>query len=303
MAVTDDLELVRRLGVLVESIHAVVYFAPEPQAAYAELGLQGFWRGYFASRAAPLGPAGPELVTALFGGFAPEMVARAVPQVWSVATPQQVQAARLAGAAAALRRLLGEDSLPAVAAAAELTERCLRALPLPGRPMAAAQAGPPRPDEPLDALWHDCTVLREHRGDGHLAAVALAGLVWPEPHLLQGNQVDVRQQQHRGWDDQSWQDAAERVRGRDLRDVEVLTDHLAAPAYEALAPTERVELAQLLEPLALAASTQLPYPTRWGCPGSSTMKATGTLSGDDRQPGRGPLSVAARGVAWRRRRA
>lgn len=266
MAVPEDLELVRRLGVLVESIHAVVYFAPEPQAAYAELGLRGYWRGYFASRAAPLGPAEPELVTALFGGFAPEMVARAVPQVWSVATPQQVQAARLSGAVAALRRLLGKDALSSIAAAAELTGRGVRALPLPGRPMAAAQASLSRPDEPLAALWHDCTVLREHRGDGHLAAVAVAGLVWPEPHLLQGNQVDARQQQHRGWDDQSWQDAAERVRGRDLREVEVLTDRLAAPAYEALTPAERVELAQLLEPLALAASIQLPYPNAMGAP-------------------------------------
>jgi hypothetical protein len=90
--------------------------------------------------------------------------------------------------------------------------------------------------------------------------------VWPEPHLLQGNQVDAQQQQHRGWDDQAWQDAAERVRGRDLRDVEVLTGRLAAPAYAALAPAESVELAQLLEPLELAASTQVPYPNAMGVP-------------------------------------
>ncbi|MDP9435403.1 MAG: hypothetical protein M3P93_09515, partial [Actinomycetota bacterium] len=185
--------------------------------------------------------------------------------VWSVAAPQQVQAARLSGAVAALRRLLGENPLPTVTSAAKLTGRCVRALPLPSRPMAAAQAGLPRPDEPLAALWHDCTVLREHRGDGHLAAVAVAGLVWPEPHLLQ-SQVDVRQQQYRGWDDQSWQDAAERVRGKDLHEVEVLTDRLAAPAYSALDPAESVELAQVLEPLALAASAQLPYPNAMGVP-------------------------------------
>lgn len=261
-----DLALVRGLGVLVESVHAVVYFAPEPQAVYAELGLRGYWRGYFASRAAPLGAAGPELVTALFGGFAPAKVSRAVPQVWSVVSPPQMQAARLAGATAALRRLLGEHRLPAVAAAAELTCRCVRALTFPGRPMAAAQAALPRPDDPLAALWHHCTVLREHRGDGHLASVAVAGLVWPEPHLLQRDRVDAQQQQHRGWDDQTWQDAANRVRGRDLREVEVLTDRLAAPAYSALDRAEDVELAQILEPLALAASRQLPYPNAMGLP-------------------------------------
>ncbi len=262
----DDLGLVRRLGVLVESVHAVVYFAPEALAAYAELGLRGYWRGYFASRAAPLGAAGPELVTALFGGFAPTMVSRAVPQVWSVASPPQVQAARAAGATAALRRLLGEHRLPAVAAAAELTGRCVRALPLPGRPMAAAQAALLRPDDPLAALWHDCTVLREHRGDGHLASVTVAGLVWPEPHLLQGDRVDAQQQQHRGWDDQTRRAAAERVHGRDMCEVEVVTDRLAAPAYSALDRAEGVELGQILEPLALAASSQWPYPNAMGLP-------------------------------------
>lgn len=89
MAMADSTGLVRRLSVLVESIHAVVYFAPEPQSAYAELGLRGYWRGYSASRAAPLGAAGPQLVTALFGGFARAMVTRSVPEVWAVASPQQ----------------------------------------------------------------------------------------------------------------------------------------------------------------------------------------------------------------------
>jgi len=206
------------------------------------------------------------LVTALLGGFAPAMVARALPEVWTVASPQHVQAARLAGATAALHRLLDDDHLPAVAAAAALTGRCVQALPLPGRPMAAAQAGLPRPDEPLAALWHDCTVLREYRGDGHLAAVALAGLVWPEPHLLQGGRVDARQQEYRGWDDHSWQLAAERVSGRDLREVEAMTDQLAAPAYAPLSAAEQDELIQLLEPLARAASSELPYPNAMALP-------------------------------------
>jgi hypothetical protein len=132
--------------------------------------------------------------------------------------------------------------------------------------MAAAQAGLPRLGDPLAALWHDCTVLREHRGDGHLASVAVAGLIWPEPHLLQGDRVDAQQQQHRGWDDQTRRAAAERVHGRDMCEVEVMTDRLAAPAYEVLDRTEGVELARLLDPLALAASKQLPYPNAMGLP-------------------------------------
>ena len=117
VTVPDDMVLVRRLGVFVESIHAVVYFAPEPQAAYAALGLKGYWRGYFASRSAPLGEATPELVTALFGGFAPAMVARALPEVWLIASPQQVRVARQAireGVAAERRaRVMSDEQLMA----------------------------------------------------------------------------------------------------------------------------------------------------------------------------------------------
>ena len=188
-------------------------------------------------------------------------------EVWAVASPQQVQAPRLFGATAALRRLFNDDHLPTVAAAAALTSRCVHALPLPGRPM-----GPPRNPvwsartSPLAALWHDCTVLREYRGDGHLAAVAVAGLVWPEPHLLQGSRVDARQQEYRGWDDRSWQLAAERVRGRNPRELEAVTDQLAAPAYDALSAAERGQLAKLLAPLARAVSAQLPYPNAMGLP-------------------------------------
>ncbi len=160
-------EGVRRLGVLVETVHAVVYFAPEPQAEYAALGLRGYWRGYFASRACALGPVGPELLTALLAGFAPGMVARAVPDVWSMAPPATVRQARLSGAVAALRRLVGDEQEGSVAAAAELTGRCVGELRLAGRPMAAAHCAVPRPNDPWSALWHECTVLREYRGDGH----------------------------------------------------------------------------------------------------------------------------------------
>ena len=65
--------------------------------------MRGFWRGYFAMRAAPLGPVGAGVVTALFHGFAPRMVARAVPEVWSMAAPEVALQARQRGAVAALQ--------------------------------------------------------------------------------------------------------------------------------------------------------------------------------------------------------
>lgn len=167
----------RALGALVEAVHAVVYFAPEPQERYAALGLRGSWRGYFASRTAALGPVGAEVATAVLGGFAPDMVARALPGVWATAAPQDVVDARRTGAGAALRRLLPAPPPPLLAEAA-------RAVDLPGRPLAAAHRALPRPTDPYEALWHDATVLREHRGDGHVAVVVAAGLTAVEANVL-----------------------------------------------------------------------------------------------------------------------
>jgi hypothetical protein len=258
---------VRRLGVLTETIHAVVYFAPEPQQQYVELGLRGFWRGYFASRASALGPVGPELVTMLFGGFAPEMVARAVPEVWDITSPTSVRAARLDGATRALRRLLaGTDLSVEIRDAGELTARCIELLPLAGRPMAAALAALDRPLDPLAALWLDCTVLREHRGDAHLEAARSLGLDWPAPHLLKGVDADPRLREYRGWDEPSWEAAAERVRDRSAEELEQLTDELAAPAYDALSGDERRRLIDLLTPIAALAAAELPYPNAMGVP-------------------------------------
>lgn len=266
MRACSDLGLVRRLGWLTETVHAVVYFAPEPRVAYEQLGLRGFWRGYFAGRCAALGPVGPDLAAAVLGGFAPTMVARAIPEVWQIATPAEVLTARTRAATAALGRLLPPDSADQVVTAAELTNRCIKALDVPGRPMAAAHRQVARPADPLGALWHDVTVLREHRGDGHLIALAAAGLVWPEPHLLIVDRLDPAQQAHRGWTDEQWTVAASRIHHHDLAAIDDATDRLAAAAYDILTPQERAALATALLPLAAAAAAQLPYPNAMGLP-------------------------------------
>jgi hypothetical protein len=262
-----ELDEVRRLGVLTETIHAIVYFAPEPQERYAALGLRGFWRGYFASRASALGPVDADLVTSLFGGFAPQMVAQAIPSVWDITTPTAVRAARLEAATAALHRLIGNADLDAsIVAAGELTGRCVNLLPLAGRPMAAALAALDRPLDPLAALWLDCSVLREHRGDAHLEAVSESGMRWPEPHLLKGDRLDPRLQEYRGWDDESWQAAAASARDFSAEELELRTDELAAPAYDALSAQERSTLVALLTPIAERAAAGLPYPNAMGVP-------------------------------------
>src|SRR3954447_19206804 len=106
---TDDLPLARRAHRALEPIHTLVYFVPEGAERYEALGVTDDMRGYFASRSAPLGVVPAEVVVATFYNFSPTHVAKAIPSVWEVTAPQQVLAARLEVADAALTRLLGAD--------------------------------------------------------------------------------------------------------------------------------------------------------------------------------------------------
>jgi hypothetical protein len=151
-------------------VHAVTYFAPESRAALDGLGYRGFWMGYFAARSAPLGIVPREVVAAIFYNFAPERVAKALPAAWEIAGPDAALRARQDSAVAALRRYgIGADEN--VRVAAELAGRAARQAPLDGRPLFAANLALPWPDDPLAALWHAARLLREQRGDAHVAVL------------------------------------------------------------------------------------------------------------------------------------
>ena len=176
----DAMAAARRMWALFEPVHVVTYFTPEGRAAFEEAGLRGFWRGYFAGRAAPLSPTGAAPVIASFFVFAPAMVKHAIPAVFDLASPPTVLQARQAGAIAAIRRLLGlqpGSAVPAgVRAAADELMTAASDLDQAGRLLAAANIALPVPEEPLARLWHAATLLREHRGDGHVAALVAACL-------------------------------------------------------------------------------------------------------------------------------
>jgi hypothetical protein len=272
----------RDLWHLFEPLHAVTYFAPEARAAYESAGLRGYWRGYFAGRAAALGAVTAAPVTAVFFSFAPGMVARALPDVWQRASPERALAARLDGAVAALRTLLPDE--PAHwAEAAGLLETAAREAVTDGRPLAAANAARPRPEGALARLWQAATVLREHRGDGHVTALVDAELTGCQALVLRdalhGGRAQL--QPHRGWTDHEWDAAVRALTGRGWIDaagrgtaagedahraVEERTDRLAAPPWAALGPAGRDRLAGLLEPLAAAAGAVVPYPNPMGLP-------------------------------------
>jgi len=258
----------------VEPMHGMVYFAPEAAGSYRQLGLLG-QTGYFASRAAPMGAVAAGTVVATFFNFAPPLVHASMAGVWDSVTPAQVLTARTASAGTALRRMLGgaADS-PEVAAAADLARTsALRAAEHPeGRPLFAGHAGLEWPEDPLEVLWHAQTLLREFRGDGHIALLVdhgLDGLEAVVMHEATGELPSAFLRATRGWADDQWDAAADRLRSRgwlepagvsgDLalseegaaarQAIEDATDRLSVVAYEAIGEDGCDTLRSLVRPL------------------------------------------------------
>ena len=261
--------MARRMFELVEPIGLLPYSTHEPNETMFALGFTNYWDTYFAGRAAPLGLAPAELVDALFYNFAPGEVARHIPKVWRTTTPEAAIAARRLGCANALRRILGErvDS-PHFARAAELLMKAGTSAPLEGRPMYAALRSVPAPDDVVSRLFHAGSLLREHRGDGHIAALVVEGVGGLEAHALFALDMNMPAEKFgrihhlpaaqlaaltggmrdRGLiGDDGW--LSEQGRAAKQR-VESLTDDLAAKPYESLEPNELEELMAILEPLA-----------------------------------------------------
>ncbi len=273
---------------LFEPIHAVTYFTPEARSAYEQAGLRGFWRGYFAGRAAPLGAAGAAVVAASFFNFAPAFVARAIPGVWELTTPEEALRVRQAGAAEGLGRLLAGREAEA-AEAAGLLWRAIGELDFSGRVLASANVALPVPGEGssgssgLGRLWQAATVLREHRGDGHFAALAAADIDGCEAVVLRCG-LDLRRedmQPVRGWTDEAWDGALSRLAARGWvgadgtltcaglqahAAVEDATDRAASRPWARLGPEATAEIAAALTPLARACAAVLPYPSPIGLP-------------------------------------
>ena len=177
--------MARRMFELVEPIGLIPYSADEPNEAMFSLGFTDYWDTYFAGRAAPLGLVPAEVVDALFYNFAPGEVARHIPKVWRITTPEAAIAARQAGCVKALRRILGDhvDS-PVFTRAAELLLEAATSAPYEGRPMYAALRAIPIPDDVVARLFRAASLLREHRGDGHIAALTIEGVGGLEAHAL-----------------------------------------------------------------------------------------------------------------------
>jgi hypothetical protein len=263
----------------------MIYFSPHRLAAYAAVGITHARMGYFASRAAALGPVGSETVIATFFNFHPELVRAAIPAAWEITSPAHVLAARLRAVDESLRQAWGDgvDAAPVREAADLARQAALRATERPqGRPLFAAHAALPWPDEPHLVLWHAQTLLREFRGDAHVALLLTAGLDGLGAlitHTASGDIASDTLRLSRAWSEPEWQAGVEQARaegwltdgpalalseeGRRRRQaIEERTDELAVFAYEAIGPDGCARLAELGRPLSAAVTAaDLKFPT------------------------------------------
>jgi hypothetical protein len=274
--------LARRFFDRFEPVHAVTYFAPEARTALDGLGFRGFWMGYFAARSAPFGVVPTEVVTASFYNFTPERVGKALPAAWDIASPSDVLRVRQDSAVAALRRygITDDDA----GAAAELAEKAARSAPLDGRALFAANVALDWPDEPVARLWHAVTLLREQRGDGHVAVLSTLGVSGRESNVLQAAAGRVPKEmimRSRDYDEELWDHYRERLArrglldvdgaltdaGRDLKQrIEETTDRLALSALDALDDDEIERLFRSLTPITrkVVAAGDVPAATPMG---------------------------------------
>jgi hypothetical protein len=230
------------------SLHSLVYFVPEAEEEFTAIGLRPGSMPYFASRSAPMGAVSAGVTTATFYNFSPTMVARHIPRAWTLASPADILAARLRVAGRALRRLLGEAMGSAeVVELGVLAREASTALTPEGRPLYAGHAGLEWPDEPHLVMWHAITLLREYRGDGHIAALVAAGLSGIDAlitHCATGRGMTMQAAQRlRGWTDEQWSEAVAGLNERGLLAGDQLTAAGVALREQVEEDTDRMDVA------------------------------------------------------------
>ena len=266
----------RRTAGTLEPVHATVYFAAEPQEEYEAIGLDVKGNravGYFPGRAAAMGAVTSPVVQATFYVFSPLAAAFGIDGVWDAVSPADVQAARRRGIDRALRRLCGDLlDTPDVVEAVELARTAAEACRPEGRPLYAAHAALDWPTEPHLQLWHAITLLREYRGDGHVAALLQAGITAPQAGVLdvafgtmwtrelwrrtrayspEEYDLAVGELRGRGWVQAETEDLTEE--GRAAREeVEHRTDLAAIAPWQRIGEDGAARLRELVRPLSRA---------------------------------------------------
>lgn len=233
----DPIPTARRLAAALEPIAGQAQFSPECHANYAALGfdpspgvrgktalpdLCAFW----TSRTASMGDTVPEVVASALAVFNPEVVLPLVRKGRALCSAATIWQARVDGAAAQLRRILG----PEVAGMEAVTERLLEAsdnLPIAGRPLFAGGRAAAVPDEPFARLWRAADRLREYRGDSHIQVWGAAGFDAVEIGLISDLFWGLAPRAHtggRGWTVEQLSAGEDRLRSMGFLEGDRITD-------------------------------------------------------------------------------
>lgn len=257
---------VERLGQITNLVHGFIYFASQATDRFAALGLAGRQQ-YFAGRGAAMGPVGPEIIEATFYNFDPIVVRAAIPSAWQVATPADVQAARFHAAADVLASACGDVEPAQLERAIALATAMVAGVGDEGKPLAAGNRSITLPEAPMLHLWQLVTIIREWRGDAHVAALAAADVSGIQALVLHAATEQVPAavlQATRGWSDDDWATAIESLAtrglveangsftdvGRQLRvDIETTTNQASQALVDAVGDERSTELIELLRPI------------------------------------------------------
>ena len=261
-----DASAARRCNRVLEPLHSALYFAPEQDEYLSAVGLRKGRMPYFAGRAAPMGQVGPKVVAATFYNFNPELIAKYIPRAWTLASTADIITARFAAVDAMYRRLLGTEVVESaeLAELASLAREASEGARPEGRPLYAGHAEIAWPTEPHLVLWHAVTLLREYRGDGHIAALVeaeLDGFSALITHTMTGKGFTAQAAQlTRGWSEEQWAVGLAALREAGLVDeagglteqgaalrqgVEAATDRLSLPAWTGLGDEKADRLTDL----------------------------------------------------------
>jgi hypothetical protein len=282
----------RALAQLFGVYHNVTYYARE-LSVFQERGIDEFWHGYMAFRAAPLGRVNADVVTAAFYNFAPSLVEAAVPSVWETVTPAEAIQLRNDAITTSLSAVYQSDPCDeTMVDVAETIFDAMTPMPAAGRALFASYRALAKPDDAVLRLWHAATLWREFRGDGHNIVLASEGIDGVECHvLLAGRGIGSREiiEKIRGWDRASWDGALERLGGRGLvdadgaltdsgtalrRHIENRTDELAAAPLDAIGPDRSTSLIEQLGPIVARLVESGVVPDRWPPPTTTRPMST-----------------------------
>ncbi|MEX2533857.1 MAG: hypothetical protein WD360_07830 [Nitriliruptoraceae bacterium] len=255
----------RRLFGRLEAIHTIAYFAPHVLDTQQRHGFTDRSVGYVAARSSALGQVPAEVVTALFYSFSHRAIARAIPHAYSIAEPS----ATLAMMSTAVREVLEPlfADVPDLMEVADAAYDAAALHPLIGAPLGAAWASVAVSDNPALKLWQAATIIREVRGDTHIALLMANGLDGVEAHLTtRGDTPKLREiiGQQRLITDDEFDQAVARLQARGLLEtdgslsaegetlrakIEHDTDQLLARPWQAFGDVRADALIAQLDPL------------------------------------------------------